>query len=123
MQGKALGSKHQELHRGQYTYRMVIGKATGDGEQTSMEIIANEGELPACANLGYAVLDNRMFEMNQRMMMSMKLLDDLPVDLALKVQRCIEATFGRISADQIIPPEALEPKRVKKEPEIVQGEG
>jgi hypothetical protein len=121
---RGLGSKHEELHKGQYTYRMVIGKATGDGEQTSMEVIANGDELVSCAQLAYQVLDGRMFQMNQRMVMSMKLLDELPVDLSLKVQRCIEATFGRIPADQIIPPEALKPRRVPTpEEEPTSGEG
>jgi hypothetical protein len=102
---------------------MVVGRHTGDGEQTSIEVIANAPELPAQAQLAYSILDNRMFQSNQRYQAAMRLVDDLPVDLAMKVQRCIEATFGRVSADDIIPPEALKPRRVEKEPESGEGQG
>jgi hypothetical protein len=118
---KALGSKH-EAHTGQYSYKWVISKETGDGERTIVEIIANDNDLREKVELAYKGIDGRMFTQNQRIQAAMKLQDELPVDLALKVQRCIEATFGRISAEDIIPPEALKPRRVEKEPESGEGQ-
>ena len=104
MQAKALGSKHEAIHKGQYTYRTVIGKQTGDGETVSMEIIANLEELQGAVDHGFHVLDERMFLQNQRYLASLEVLDDLPVDLQLQVKRCIELAFGRVPPEDRLPP-------------------
>jgi hypothetical protein len=91
---------------------MVVGRHTGDGEQTSIEVIANSAELPKHAKLAYDIIDSRMFLQNERVQSAMKLMDDLPIDLRMKVQRCHEVTFGIVSAEDIIPPEAYQLKRV-----------
>lgn len=110
---KALGSKHEALNKGQYTYRMVIGKATGDGETTTLEIIANEAELVHCVQLGYRVLDSRMFEQNERYQAFMRLTSELPPDLMVKVRQCNDLTFGRINLDQVmmLAPQEKEPEQ------------
>jgi hypothetical protein len=113
---KAIGSKHQGI-TGAYTYRMVIGRATGDGEQTSIEIIANGDELVPKAKLGYMILDSRMFEQNERYQAFMELSSELPPELMIKVRQCNDLTFGRINLDQV---QVL--KRREEEPESGEGQ-
>lgn len=103
---KGRGSKHEGIRKGDYTFRMVIGKTTGDGEQTSLEIIANEPELGNQAELGYRIMDQRMYQQNVRYLASLEILDTLPVDLAMQVKRCIETAFGRVPLEDRLPPEA-----------------
>jgi hypothetical protein len=94
MSAKVLGSKH-EANKGQYTFRWVIGKTTGDAEQASIEIIANAAELPTMVGLAYNLADTRMFQQNQRYLESLELEKDLPPEVMAKVHRIIERVHGR----------------------------
>ena len=101
MSGKLLGAKH-EANKGQYTFRWVIGKTTGDAEQSSIEIIANAAELPAMVGLAYDLADARMLQQNQRYQDFVGLSAELPIDVRAKLNQCVDVAFGRAKVDQLV---------------------
>ncbi len=113
MSVKVLGSKH-EANRGQYTFRWVIGKTTGDGEQASIEVIANAAELPSMVSLAYNLVDTRMLQQNQRYQDFVGLSAELPVDVRLKLNQCVDVAFGRATVDQL--------KRVRQDAEEIKSD-
>ena len=107
MQAKALGSKFQK-RSDQFTYRWVIGKATGDGETTSVEIVCNEEDLGQHVGLVYNLLDTRMFQQNERRNNFMFESAKLPVEVMRAVRQCNEVAFGRANTEDLVPMEPPE---------------
>lgn len=102
MSGKAPSSKlglRHEAHKGQYTFRWIIAKTTGDSENTSVEVIANPAELAAMVTQAYALIDARMFQQNQRYLDATEMSKGLPPEVAMQVKRIIERVHGRVPVE------------------------
>ena len=85
-----------------YVFKYTIGKVTGDGEQTAVEVVCNPEALVDCVRLAYEVLDTRMFIQNQRYLDSTGMLPEMTPEVANLVKRCIERTHGRKSPELVL---------------------